>query len=366
VDLEVDRSELRRTRLTSGRPLPDEPSAGTVLVRIDSFALTANNVTYGAVGDLIGYWRFFPAADDGWGRIPVWGHGEVVASACDGVVPGERLYGYWPMSSHLVLAPVDVRPDGFADGTAHRADLPPVYNRYSRVPATADGAVDNDAEARRALLAPLFATSFLIDAWLADEGMFGATTVVVASASSKTALGLAHLLQAGEQVEVVGLTSARNVEFVTASGAYDRVIAYDDVPAGLGDEPAVLVDMSGDAGLRAAVHTHFGDRLRRSVQVGMTHHDAPAAGNTAGAEQGGLPGPAPEFFFAPDHIRRRWKEWGPAGYGERLDAARSGFDAGPGATISIDHVRGAEAVRAAWVATVDGRADPSRGLICGW
>lgn len=362
VDLEVDRTALRRTRLTAGRPLPDEPAAGSVLVRIDSFALTANNVTYGAVGDLIGYWRFFPVTDDGWGRIPVWGHGEVVASACDGVVAGERLYGYWPMSSHVVLEPVDVRPDGFTDGIAHRADLPPVYNHYRRV----SGAADADGEARSALFQPLFVTAFLIDAWLADEAVFGATTVVIASASSKTALGLAHLLQRANSVEVVGLTSARNVEFVTATGAYDRVVSYDDLPAGLGDGPAVLVDMAGDERIRTVVHDHFGDGLRRSVQVGMTHHDAPAAGNTAEGDRRPLAGPMPEFFFAPDHIRRRWSEWGPAGYAERLDAARASFDTGPGSSITIEYVRGAEAVRAAWVETVDGRADPSRGIVCSW
>ncbi|MDG0970259.1 MAG: DUF2855 family protein, partial [Porticoccaceae bacterium] len=37
---------------------------GEVLVSIERFAFTANNVTYGAAGDTIGYWKFFPASAD--------------------------------------------------------------------------------------------------------------------------------------------------------------------------------------------------------------------------------------------------------------------------------------------------------------
>ena len=221
VDLEVDRSDLRRTRIAAGRPLPDEPSTGSVLCRIDSFALTANNVTYAVVGDMIGYWKFFPSTDEGWGRVPVWGYADVVASSHPEVAVGERYYGYWPMSSHVLLEPTAVGPHGLTDGTAHRASLPAVYNRYQRVAEEGD----DDAEARQALLAPLFATSFLIDDWLGEHDLFGAGVVVLSSASSKTALGLAHLLKEHRRGEVTGLTSAAHVDFVASTGAYDHVLS---------------------------------------------------------------------------------------------------------------------------------------------
>ena len=32
---------------------------GEIAVKIESFAFTANNVTYGVAGDTIGYWKFF-------------------------------------------------------------------------------------------------------------------------------------------------------------------------------------------------------------------------------------------------------------------------------------------------------------------
>src|SRR5690606_16361134 len=120
-------------------------------------ALTANNITYGVAGDSIGYWQFFPAqggADGGWGRIPVWGFGDVVRSAAEGVAAGERFYGYFPMASHLVVKPERITGHGFRDGAAHRAALPPVYNNYTLT--RTDAAYRPDQEAMQMLFRPLF------------------------------------------------------------------------------------------------------------------------------------------------------------------------------------------------------------------
>lgn len=187
VDFLVDRSDLRRTAFRPGRHGPDSAlESGQVLVRIDRFTFTANNVTYGAVADLIGYWNFFPA-EEGWGRIPVWGFGDVVRSRHDAVPAGERLYGYFPMSTHVVLQADCVSATGLVDASAHRAALPPFYNQYSRV--AADPGYDTAREGEIALFPPLFATSFLVDDFLADRGFFDARAAVLSSASSKTALG---------------------------------------------------------------------------------------------------------------------------------------------------------------------------------
>ncbi|MEM7135677.1 MAG: DUF2855 family protein [Myxococcota bacterium] len=40
-----------------------------MVFRVDRYALTANNISYATAGDMIGYWRFFPA-EEGWGRLP--------------------------------------------------------------------------------------------------------------------------------------------------------------------------------------------------------------------------------------------------------------------------------------------------------
>ena len=96
----------------------------------------------------------------------------------DGIATGERVYGYFPMGSHLVVTPDRLSSNGFVDASDHRAALPPVYNQYSRVPS------DGERERETCILRPLFTTSFLLDDWLDDHDMFGATSVILGSASS--------------------------------------------------------------------------------------------------------------------------------------------------------------------------------------
>lgn len=346
MDLEVRRTDLRDIRLVE-HPVP-VPAEGQVLLHVDHCALTANNVTYGAFGDIMGYWRFFPT-DDGWGRIPVWGFADVEASTVEGIADGERVYGYFPMSTHLLVTPSRVTPTGFVDAAPHRAELPPVYNQYTRV-TERTARIDEQAHA---VLRPLFTTSFLIDDWLAAEDRFGAAAVVIASASSKTALALAESLRARGGCEVIGLTSARNLEFVVGLGYYDRVVTYDDIASLDPTVRTVLVDMGGDGAVRADVHRHFGDALAHSCSVGATHWEQLGAGG------GPLPGPPPTLFFAPDHVQRRIAEWGGAGFEERVGVAWERFAASARTWLTIVEHRGPAAVAAAYTDVVDGKVAPS-------
>ena len=167
----VGRDDLRRTQWLETPPVALRP--GEARLRIDLFALTANNVTYGAFGEAMHYWDFFPTGDAATGCIPVWGFATVSESLVDGVDVGERFYGYWPMADEVVLAPERVIAEGFFDGAQHRRELPSVYNRYLR--CSSDPTYRREHEALRALLQPLFTTSFLIDDFLADNAFFGAT-----------------------------------------------------------------------------------------------------------------------------------------------------------------------------------------------
>ena len=94
----VSRKDLRAHKMVE-TTLPDLGD-GEILVKVDRYAFTSNNVTYAAFGEAMQYWDFFPAPE-GYGRIPVWGFGDVVASKCDGIAVGERIYGYLAMSSHV-------------------------------------------------------------------------------------------------------------------------------------------------------------------------------------------------------------------------------------------------------------------------
>ena len=134
MDLLVDRTDLRRTRIDDAPPAELRP--GQVRLTVERFALTANNVTYAAIGDLLQNWVAFPAPE-GWGRVPVWGFARVVESAHEDLEVGRRVFGFLPMSTELVIDADRVGPDGVTDAAAHRAPLAATYNRY--VTARADG-----------------------------------------------------------------------------------------------------------------------------------------------------------------------------------------------------------------------------------
>jgi len=334
---EVRRDDLRRSRFRE-EALAD-PGPGEVELRIDRFALTANNVTYAVAGDALHYWDFFPAEP---------------GSALAELAPGERIYGYFPMSTHLVVRPESLGPGSFVDGAAHRAALPPVYNQYRRV--AGDPGYDRALEDRQAVLQPLFMTGWLLADLLADEAA-DARAVVIASASSKTAIALAASLARAGGVEVVGLTAPRNAAFVEKLGFYDRVVAYEAIPRLELAGPAVFVDMAGNAAVKRAVHERLGAALARSIGVGVTHWEQ------GSLKPPSLPGPEPEFFFAPSRIQKRSREWGARALQERIGEAWRAFALDSGRWLEIEVVRGRGGFERAYRATVEGAARPDRGLI---
>ena len=298
-------------------------TSGEVILNVDRFALTANNITYGVAGDMIGYWQFFPTDDlvpgdnTQWGRIPVWGIGTVASSEHPDVAVGSRYYGYFPMSSELKVKPEKISERGFVDAAAHRSELPPVYNQYSLVTEQTGFAQGLDNHAM--LYRPLFTTSFVLDDYLYDNNFFAANQIILGSASSKTAFGLAFLLAKRDNLKVVGLTSAGNVDFVNSLGIYDQVVTYDNVED-IEQQASAYVDMAGNRGVLARVHHHLAQQLLCSCGVGITHWDARDGNNV-----GELPGAKPEMFFAPSQIMKRQSELGTAVYQGNIAAATNDF-----------------------------------------
>ncbi|RYF94295.1 MAG: DUF2855 family protein [Caulobacteraceae bacterium] len=323
-----------------------ELAEGEALLAVERFSLTANNVTYGAMGDAFGYWSFFPAAE-GFGRVPVWGFATVVASKAEGVEPGLRLFGYLPMSSHFTARLVR-RGGGYVDAAEHRAQLPPTYNQYAEAPRP------SETDDHRALLRPLFATSWLIDDFLEEAGDFGATSVILTSASSKTALGLAWRL-AKRGVAVIGLTSPGNRAFLESLGTFARVVAYDDIDSLDLEGPVAIVDFAGNAGVVGRLHRRFADAIVHSAIVGATHWEA-------APEQAELPGAPRALFFAPDQIRKRMGEWGAAEFDRRFAEGLADFVAGS-PWLKLETVHGPDGLAEAWSAVAGGTASPDTGLI---
>ncbi len=346
TDFLVKRDDLRECRIAESEMA--ELAPGQALMRVDSFGLTANNVTYAVFGEAMSYWGFFPA-DDGWGRVPMWGFAEVEQSEAEGLEPGTRLYGYLPPSSHLIVTPAGADEHGFVDAAPHRAALPSTYQRYARTDA--DPFYTADTEELQMLLRPLFFTSFLIDDQLVEEKLAARGPIVIASASSKTAIGAAFLLAQREGVELIGLTSPRSAGFVEGLGIYTRTVTYDAIDS-LERGPATFVDMAGDGEVRLAVHSHFGDELVHSMAVGATHWQE------FGAGEGELPGPPPILFFAPDRAVKRSEDWGVAGLQQRVADAWHPFCEWTGGWLDVVRGTGFEAVQSAYLDVLEGRVDP--------
>lgn len=360
TEIQVVRRNLAETRVVR-RPRP-VPGDGDVLVEVEKFALTANNVSYAVSGDMIGYWKFYPAWDDAaggdepWGIVPVWGFARVVESRSADLPVGARMWGFLPMASHAILRPVGVTARGFVDDTPHRRDLPSLYNLYQRTDDDPPGIAAFEDE--RCVLVPLFTTSFVIKDWLDDNAYFGARQVLIGSASSKTGFGLSNLLarDPSRPVRVVGLTSPANRAFVEGLGTCDEVVVYDELRTLDASVPSAFVDMSGSTSVLRDVHEHFAGNLKVSSLVGVTHWQGRR-------RPGELPGPAPEFFFAPGQIAKRDQDWGPGEILRRALAESLRIARESAASLKIVHVRGADECRAAFDEMIAGRTPPSRGVM---
>jgi hypothetical protein len=346
--LAVARDDLARTTLLD-TPTPDAGD-GEAVLRVDRVGVTANNVTYAVLGDAFRYWEFFPAPDPALGLVPLWGFAEVVASRVAGVEAGQRVYGYLPPSSHLVVRPERADARGFRDGSEHRAGLPSPYNAYAL--RTGDAAYEVEREDLQVLYRPLFFTSFMLADALRDNGFHDADVLAVSSASSKTAYGAAFLLR-GER-EVVGLTSPRNVAFTESLGVYDRVLPYDAV-RDLKDVPTAYVDVAGSNDLTTALHDHLTTDLVHHAVVGITFQDPTPVGTSPGAR--------PTVFFAPDQMRKRVGDWGREGLDARFAAAWRGFAPAVEGWVDVVTHAGPSALDAVWRDVLAGTTAPRDGHV---
>ncbi|NMW31622.1 DUF2855 family protein [Altererythrobacter sp. RZ02] len=355
---------VRKDELTTAALVEAETgplAEGAVRLEVESFSVTANNITYAVVGDGFGYWNFFPPkADnaDGLGIVPMWGHAKVIESNHGEFAVGERVYGYLPMGSHLDVVPGNVSAASFSDMTDYRQPMSPVYNNYNRL--AADPEHDPARENERMIYGPLFKTGFVIDYFLRSEDWFGAGQVILTSASSKTAMGLASVAkQNSPDVKRIGLTSPGNVEFVKSTGLYDEVVAYDDLGS-VAAEDSVSVDFAGNAELLSSIHTHFGDALKYSCLVGATHIEERGPG-FGGAAQ--LPGPKPTLFFAPDHFVSFFKAHGPVEGGKMIAKTWHGFLSAVEGTVDIVTLNGLDAARETYLTMLSGKVDPAKGIV---
>lgn len=318
TQLQTDKTALNRTRIVTAA-LP-ELKAGEALLQIERVAVTSNNITYAAFGEVphLRYWSFYPTGAEGWAHMPAWGFASVVASTVPGVEAGERFYGFWPIASHVVMQPVRVGERGFYDGTPHRLELTSAYNQYQRT--RTDAAYRAADENYQILLRPLFITSFMLADFLEDNSFFGARQVVVSSASSKTAYGTVFCLQNQANIPVIGITSGGNQAFVDGLGCYQSSITYNGVESLDPSLPTLYVDFSGDTALRGRIHKHFGASLVHDCYAGSAQTQ-----DHLSKDQQVLPGPKPQPYFAPYQIKKRNADWGAAEVTRKFNEAQLAF-----------------------------------------
>lgn len=352
----VRKDNLAEARISAREapPLQD----GEILVKVDRFALTANNVTYGVVGERIGYWKFFPVETEGDGIIPVWGFADVIESNHPDAPVGDRLFGYFPMASHLVMRPAKVSAARIVDGAAHRAELPPVYNAYARVKA--EPGYDRDTDDERMVLYPLYATSFCLYDFMKDRNWFGAEQVIIPSASSKTAIGTAYALAGDPSApRLVGVTSARNKKAVERLKLYAEIFTYDEIENIDAKRPAVIIDMSGDGGVLGRLHKHLGENMKYTSNVGVTHYDAAGMGPDFIRERS-------EMFFAPGHIKKRAQEWGPGAFEQQAFGFWKAAALKSRDWLVIRRENGREAVARAWSDVLQGKTPADAAWVVGF
>jgi hypothetical protein len=114
--------------------------------------------------------------------------------------------------------------------------------------------------------------------------------------------------------------------------------------------------MAGNSGLREKLHRHFGDQMKYSGLIGLTHR-------SSSPDEPELPGAKPIWFFAPDQIRKRAREWGPGGVDARFGAAWAGFAPNLDQWLTVIEGRGPAAVREVYLDTLNGRVPPDQGHI---
>lgn len=353
--------QTNKADLTKGR-IVESPATelgdGEVRVKVDRFAFTANNITYAVMGNQLRYWQFFPPNGDNaeqWGIIPVWGFADVVESKCNELQVGERLFGYFPPANEMISTPSKVSDASFIDASEHRKELPPGYNLYRRV--NNEPGYDRAHDDNRMLLFVLHLTSFCLHDLLESNNWFDAEQVVIISASSKTSTGLAYGLADDENApHVVGLTSDRNLGFVESIGAYDSVLSYADIEKIDPNKATAIIDMSANTDVLSRLHTHLGDNMRYTSNVGLTHwHET--------RQLDGIITERSHQFFAPGHIQQRMKDWGPEEFGQRSTAYVMNSMAKSASWLKIKELGGVQGLSEVYSEVCDGKVAADEGLV---
>ena len=348
----VRRDDFSETRFESETRVPLEPNQ--VRFSVDRFALTSNNISYAAAGDMLDYWSFFPAKD-GWGRIPAMGFGDVVETRHPDVPVGERVFGFFPMASELVIDVEGMTPEHYVDGAPPspqpRPGLPtvpsgrrgPSLRGLSRSPDPLDARAVHDflpggriprgpRRLRRRDLRPGKCLEQDVD----RPGLSCSLAGVPDGSSESPGTPTANLSQ--------------NSGSTTPPWAMARPRIF------LRANPRYLSTFSGNGTFVTDLHNHLGDALKHHCFVGATHWDA-------GARDENLPGPEPSFFFAPGEIKNRLDAWGAEEFQRRIREGWGRFCASSDSWLDVRTHQGPGALAEVYANVLGGKSNPREGHV---
>ena len=190
--------------------------------------------------------------------------------------------------------------------------------------------------------------SFLLDNELA-ESESGGERVVLTSASSKAAIGTAHLLHQ-RRVETIAATSRRATAFCASSTPTTPSCPTTTwTPSTRG--ATILIDLAGNPRHASAIAGSLGRHLRRTILAGFTQID-----QSADIAIG-------DVFSAPARIVELTKRWGREEFDERVANALADFSRAAAGWLSVQHASGPDAVAAALTDVRDGRVPPDRAIV---
>ncbi|CAK5283402.1 unnamed protein product [Mycena citricolor] len=379
--------------------LPSTLPTNHIVIKVETFGFSANNVTYQALGEQphFRYFDFHPvpadiagsvAAPKTHGLVPVWGFGTVVASAHAKIPVGERVYGYFAPARYLVVpvSPNDVNKHAFYVPRPHLPEDRRPYNQIIRCATDPQYSSSPLDEALTMLYRPLFWTAFWFEDWMHTLNYRGASAFLISSASAKTAFCAAYVIRKrrareGADVRIVGLTSARNLAFTQGLGLYDAVFTYEQLAHVVPRERRwVYVDVAGNDALNTRLFAEFAAEGRRekgicelvtSVALGMTNL-APASeqagafdwgANTAKAPRDGTSGTRMEQFFMPEWLSVRKNQLSLEEIFERQHRAWADLMVDGKNWVKIVHVSGAERVKSAYERVAEDGFSPDIGFI---
>ena len=253
------------------------------------------------------------------------------------------------------------------------------------------------------LYRPLFWTSYWSEDWLNTSNYRGGVnTILLSSASSKTAFCLAYIIgkrikkgEVDSKMRIVGLTSKKNVEFTRKLGLYHDVVSYDSFSSSLPfaktqGQRWMYIDFAGNEELNKKIYDYFASpysaTLVAAIALGVTNlspgaakgsnmewsMEKPAgfASSPASSPKGSSAAPSPstfppkvEQFFMPEWLDIRKRQLSVQDIVKRQNQAWKELMQDCRRWVELERVYGAENVLQAYRKLVKDGVGPDKGLI---